>query len=48
MTLAMFNHIGSYGYGFLWNCTWRLEWKSRHEYWYRSQCGPFYVLHPKP
>ena len=31
--------------GFQWNCPWRLEWMHRFEYWYRSQCGPFYVLH---
>jgi hypothetical protein len=33
--------------GFLWHCPWRLEWKRVHEYWYRSQLGPFYILHPR-
>jgi hypothetical protein len=33
------------GMGFLWRCQWRVEWKSVHEYWYRSQLGPFYLLH---
>ena len=30
-------------FGFLWDCPWRVE-RSRHEYWYRWQCGPFYAL----
>ena len=32
---------------FMWNCQWRIEWKARREYWYRSQFGPFYILHPR-
>ena len=28
----------------MWGCPWRMEWKSVHEYWYRSQLGPFYML----
>lgn len=31
-------------FGFQWNCPWRLEWARKFEYWYRYQCGPFYVL----
>jgi hypothetical protein len=31
----------------MWDCPWRVEWKARREYWYRSQIGPFYVLHPR-
>lgn len=32
----------------MWNCPWRIEWRSPREYWDRSQLGPFYVLHRKP
>lgn len=34
--------------GFMWNCPWRVEWKTPHEYWDRTQFGPFYYLHHKP
>ena len=35
-------------FGFMWFCPWRIEWKRPFEYWYRSQLGPFYYLHPRP
>lgn len=34
-------------FGFMWNCPWRVQWKRRFEYWYRTQFGPFYALHPR-
>lgn len=36
-----------FGIKFMWNCPWRVEWKAPREYWYRSQFGPFYYLHPR-
>ena len=33
--------------GFQWDCPWRIEWKRPFEWWYRTQFGPFYYLHPR-
>lgn len=35
----------NFRFGCQWNCRWRVTWKTPREYWYRSQLGPFYVLH---
>lgn len=34
-------------FGFMPLGTWRIEWKRPFEYWYRTQFGPFYYLHPR-
>ena len=33
--------------GWCWRCRWRVEWHTKHEYWYRSQFGPFYLLYSR-